>query len=119
MKTTDREASVASTTSETTDALEQLRRRREDEERIAAQNDFLRNSLRGSQRLRALQDNPIEKPPVGVDNEAYADDEVMEKIIGYSELVAALQRLQGHLNKHGLAALAGRVTAAQSLLLGP
>uniref|UniRef100_A0A4Y0BPU3 Guanylate kinase-like domain-containing protein n=2 Tax=Anopheles funestus TaxID=62324 RepID=A0A4Y0BPU3_ANOFN len=98
---------------------EQLRRRREDEERIAAQNDFLRNSLRGSQRLRALQDNPIEKPPVGVDNEAYADDEVVEKIIGYSELVAALQRLQGHLNKHGLAALAGRVTAAQSLLLGP
>ncbi|XP_040161707.1 MAGUK p55 subfamily member 5-A isoform X3 [Anopheles arabiensis] len=102
---------------------EQLRRRREDEERIAAQNDFLRNSLRGSQRLRALQDNPIEKPPVGVDNEAYADDEVVavaaEKIIGYGELVAALQRLQGHLNKHGLAALAGRVTAAQSLLLGP
>ncbi|XP_053670270.1 uncharacterized protein LOC128720617 [Anopheles nili] len=98
---------------------EQLRRRREDEERIAAQNDFLRNSLRGSQRLRALQDNPIEKPPVGVDNEAYADDEVVEKIIGYSELVAALQRLQGHLNKHGLATLAGRVTAAQSLLLGP
>ncbi|XP_058117237.1 protein PALS1 [Anopheles coustani] len=99
---------------------EQLRRRREDEERIAAQNDFLRNSLRGSQRLRALQDNPIEKPPVGVDNEAYADDEVVvEKVIGYSELVAALQRLQGHLNKHGLAALAGRVTAAQSLLLGP
>uniref|UniRef100_A0A182MG91 Guanylate kinase-like domain-containing protein n=1 Tax=Anopheles culicifacies TaxID=139723 RepID=A0A182MG91_9DIPT len=98
---------------------EQLRRRREDEERIAAQNDFLRNSLRGSQRLRALQDNPIEKPPVGVDNEGYADDEVVEKIIGYSELVAALQRLQGHLNKHGLAALAGRVTAAQSLLLGP
>ncbi|XP_058061861.1 uncharacterized protein LOC131212130 [Anopheles bellator] len=99
---------------------EQLRRRREDEERIAAQNEFLRNSLRGSQRLRALQDNPIEKPPVGVDNEAYADDEVVqEKIIGYSELVAALQRLQGHLNKHGLASLAGRVTAAQSLLLGP
>uniref|UniRef100_A0A182QC38 Guanylate kinase-like domain-containing protein n=1 Tax=Anopheles farauti TaxID=69004 RepID=A0A182QC38_9DIPT len=121
---------------------EQLRRRREDEERIAAQNDFLRNSLRGSQRLRALQDNPIEKPPVGVDNEAYAEDEVVEKIIGmhhlrwvpsdgnlirtfarpftgYSELVAALQRLQGHLNKHGLATLAGRVTAAQSLLLGP
>lgn len=99
---------------------EQLRRRREEEERIAAQNDFLRNSLRGSQRLRALQDNPVsEKPAIGVDNEAYADDEEPEKIIGYAELVSALQRLQGHLNKHGLAALAGRVTAAQSLLLGP
>ena len=33
--------------------------------------------------------------------------------------MAALQRLQGHLNKHGLAALAGRVTAAQNLLVGP
>ncbi|XP_055643750.1 uncharacterized protein LOC129779964 isoform X3 [Toxorhynchites rutilus septentrionalis] len=100
---------------------EQLRRRREEEERIAAQNDFLRNSLRASQRLRALQDNPIaEKPASGVDNEAYADDEDQpEKIVGYGELVTALQRLQGHLNKHGLAALAGRVTAAQSLLLGP
>lgn len=100
---------------------EQLRRRREEEERIAAQNDFLRNSLRGSQRLRALQDNPVaaDKPAIGVDNEAYADDEEPEKIIGYAELVSALQRLQSHLNKHGLAALAGRVTAAQSLLLGP
>lgn len=63
---------------------EQLRRRREEEERIAAQNDFLRNSLRGSQRLRALQDNPVaaDKPAIGVDNEAYADDEEPEKIIG-------------------------------------
>ncbi|XP_065088887.1 protein PALS1 isoform X1 [Ochlerotatus camptorhynchus] len=99
---------------------EQLRRRREEEERIAAQNDFLRNSLRSSQRLRALQDNPVvEKPASGVENEAYIEDEEPEKIIGYGELVSALQRLQGHLNKHGLAALAGRVTAAQSLLLGP
>ncbi|XP_058454995.1 uncharacterized protein LOC131432624 isoform X2 [Malaya genurostris] len=98
---------------------EQLRKRREEEERIAAQNDFLRNSIRGSQRLRALQDNPIAEKTIGVDNEAYAEDEEPDKIIGYSELVSALHRLQGHLNKHGLAALAGRVTAAQTLLLGP
>lgn len=31
----------------------------------------------------------------------------------------ALQRLQGQLNKQGFASLAGRVTAAQSCLLGP
>lgn len=62
---------------------EQLRRRREEEERIAAQNDFLRNSLRSSQRLRALQDNPVvEKPASGVENEAYIEDEEPEKIIG-------------------------------------
>lgn len=35
---------------------EQLRRRREEEERIAQQNEFLRNSLRGSRKLKALQD---------------------------------------------------------------
>lgn len=40
-------------------------------------------------------------------------------IVGYNELVAALQNLQGQLNKHGLASLAGRVTNVQSLLLGP
>lgn len=39
--------------------------------------------------------------------------------VGYNELVAALQRLQGQLNKQGFASLAGRVTSAQSLLLGP
>lgn len=33
--------------------------------------------------------------------------------------MAALQNLQGQLNKHGLASLAGRVTNVQSLLLGP
>lgn len=38
---------------------------------------------------------------------------------GYNELVSALQHLQGQLNKHGLASLAGRVTNVQSLLLGP
>lgn len=38
---------------------------------------------------------------------------------GYNELVTALQHLQGQLNKHGLASLAGRVTNVQSLLLGP
>lgn len=40
-------------------------------------------------------------------------------IEGYNELVTALQQLQGTLNKHGLASLAGRVTNVQSLLLGP
>lgn len=38
---------------------------------------------------------------------------------GYAELVEALQRLQGQLNKQGYASLAGRVTEAQSCLLGP
>lgn len=44
---------------------------------------------------------------------------VKKKKSGYNELVTALQHLQGQLNKHGLASLAGRVTNVQSLLLGP
>lgn len=32
--------------------------------------------------------------------------------------MAALQRLQAKLNKHGMGSLAGRITAVQSLLLG-
>lgn len=74
---------------------EQLRRRREEEERIAQQNEFLRNSLRGSRKLKALQDTtasiatPSATPTpskaqqqqtqaamvVGVENEAYLPDE--------------------------------------------
>lgn len=78
---------------------EQLRRRREEEERIAQQNEFLRNSLRGSRKLKALQDTtasigtPTATPTpskaqqqqqtqtqqpamvVGVENEAYLPDE--------------------------------------------
>lgn len=40
-------------------------------------------------------------------------------LAGYGDLVAALQRLQSQLNKQGMASLAGRVTAAQTVLLGP
>jgi MAGUK p55 subfamily protein 5 len=50
---------------------EQLRLRREKEERIAATNEFLRNSVRGSQKLQSLQVEPVERPPIGFDNEAY------------------------------------------------
>ncbi|XP_037727592.1 uncharacterized protein LOC119558285 isoform X4 [Drosophila subpulchrella] len=113
---------------------EQLRRRREEEERIAQQNEFLRNSLRGSRKLKALQDTAT--PPgkavaqqqqqatqvtqvVGVENEAYLPDEDQpqaEQIDGYGELITALTRLQNQLSKSGLSTLAGRVSAAHSVL---
>ncbi|XP_036341807.1 uncharacterized protein LOC118751151 [Rhagoletis pomonella] len=105
---------------------EQLRRRREEEERIAQQNEFLRNSLRGSRKLKALQDNKAaaQQQPVaaervtGVENEAYMDDEEVEKINGYGELIAALTRLQNQLTKNGMSTLAGRVSAAHNVLSG-
>ncbi|XP_032582515.1 MAGUK p55 subfamily member 7 isoform X8 [Drosophila sechellia] len=112
---------------------EQLRRRREEEERIAQQNEFLRNSLRGSRKLKALQDTAtpgkavaqqqqqatLATQVVGVENEAYLPDEDQpqaEQIDGYGELIAALTRLQNQLSKSGLSTLAGRVSAAHSVL---
>ncbi|XP_033171905.1 uncharacterized protein LOC117148561 isoform X10 [Drosophila mauritiana] len=113
---------------------EQLRRRREEEERIAQQNEFLRNSLRGSRKLKALQDTAtpgkavaqqqqqqatLATQVVGVENEAYLPDEDQpqaDQIDGYGELIAALTRLQNQLSKSGLSTLAGRVSAAHSVL---
>ncbi|XP_069966197.1 protein PALS1 isoform X4 [Bactrocera oleae] len=104
---------------------EQLRRRREEEERIAQQNEFLRNSLRGSRKLKALQDNKAaaqQQQPTsaervtGVENEAYLDDEEVEKVNGYGELIAALTRLQNQLTKNGMSTLASRVSAAHNVL---
>lgn len=62
-----------------------MRRRREEEERIAQQNEFLRASLRGSRKLQALQDNHQiinERPPVGIDNDAFIADDDVERILG-------------------------------------
>lgn len=66
---------------------DQLRARREKEERIAATNEFLRNSVRGSEKLRALKAEHIAPPPAGFDNEAYIveddnldDDEINNKV---------------------------------------
>ncbi|XP_068139739.1 protein PALS1 isoform X8 [Drosophila tropicalis] len=116
---------------------EQLRRRREEEERIAQQNEFLRNSLRGSRKLKALQDTATataavgkamaqqqqhqqqQQQATGVENEAYLPDEEVPQTIqidGYGELIAALTRLQSQLSKSGLSTLAGRVSSAHSVL---
>lgn len=60
---------------------EQLRRRKEEEDRIAQENEFLRASLRGSRKLQALQDGPVPQDlPIGVENDAFLeDDEVVER----------------------------------------
>ncbi|XP_045478813.1 protein PALS1 isoform X2 [Harmonia axyridis] len=114
---------------------EQIRKRKEEEERIAAQNEFLNRSLRGSKKLQALE-NRIQ----GTINDAYSDDELVESsgsitptvaaekeivhtTYGYGDLVAAVQRLQLQLKKAGtgggLSGIEGRVAAVQSLLLSP
>ncbi|XP_015834730.1 protein PALS1 isoform X2 [Tribolium castaneum] len=112
---------------------EQIRKRKEEEDRIAAQNDFLKRSLRGSRKLQAL-----ESRPQGSVNDGFAVDEaqdssrsttptlekeVVHTVYGYGDLVASVQRLQLQLKKAGagggLGGLEGRVAAVQSLLLSP
>lgn len=60
---------------------DQLRLRREKEDRIAATNEFLRNSVRGSAKLQQLKADHI-APPVGFDNDAYLieDDDDVNKL---------------------------------------
>ncbi|XP_041981344.1 protein PALS1 isoform X2 [Aricia agestis] len=101
---------------------EQLRQRKEAEERIAAQNEFLRTSLRGSNKLQALEQHPPHpQHPPGFVNDAYEEDEVPQlyRLVDYQEVCAALTRLQKSLATNGEAALAARVSGAASALLGP
>lgn len=58
-----------------------MRRRREEEDRIAQQNEFLRASLRGSRKLQALQEQDP-RSTVGVENDAFIADDEGERIIG-------------------------------------
>lgn len=53
---------------------EQIRKRKEEEERIAAQTEFLNRSLRGSRKLQAL-----ESRPQGTINDAFqAEDDLQD-----------------------------------------
>lgn len=67
---------------------EQLRKRKEEEERIAAQNEFLNRSLRGSRKLQALENRPQ-----GSINDAFTEDDAHESsrsttpVLGEKEVV--------------------------------
>ncbi|XP_045536926.1 protein PALS1 isoform X4 [Papilio machaon] len=98
---------------------EQLRQRKEAEERIAAQNEFLRTSLRGSHKLQALESTPGGTAFV---NDAYEEDidEVspLYTIIDYEDVIAALSRLQSALQAAGaVCAGAARGAAGAATLL--
>ncbi|KAK7601156.1 hypothetical protein V9T40_008597 [Parthenolecanium corni] len=97
---------------------EALRKRKEEEDRLAQEAEFLNRSLRGSKKLQALESTPAEKATsTGIDNTAYADDEnisvhhteaeqifheEIHKILNHGELFASLQRLQLQLKKAGI-----------------
>ncbi|KAK3916048.1 MAGUK p55 subfamily member 5 [Frankliniella fusca] len=110
--------------------VEQMRQRRAEEERQAAQAEFLNRSLRGSRKLQALQE-PQAQPQVqphaqdkraGVVNDGYSSAEdadlepelpvddpnsVVHRVISYGELVASIQRLQLQLKKTGNSTISG------------
>ncbi|XP_061717775.1 protein PALS1 isoform X1 [Cydia pomonella] len=103
---------------------EQLRQRKEAEERAAAQNEFLRTSLRGSNKLQALESTP--SGGTAFVNDAYDpyDDELdgestLYNLVDYQEVSAALTRIQKALGSAGESALAARVAGAASALLCP
>ncbi|XP_063927834.1 protein PALS1 isoform X2 [Zophobas morio] len=113
---------------------EQIRKRKEEEDRIAAQTEFLNRSLRGSRKLQALESRPQGSVNDAFDDENQessrsttpapaAEKEVVHTVYGYGDLVASVQRLQMQLKKAGagggLGGLEGRVAAVQSLLLSP
>lgn len=48
-----------------------LRKRKEDEDRVAQQNEFLNRSLRGSKKLRELEHEP---PETGIVNDGFSSE---------------------------------------------
>ncbi|XP_059044953.1 protein PALS1 isoform X3 [Achroia grisella] len=102
---------------------EQLRQRKEVEERIAAQNEFLRTSLRSSHKLQALESTPPSSGTAFI-NDAYEDDlsddsTHLYTVVDYQEVCAALSRVQKALGANGESALAARVAGAAGVLLCP
>jgi MAGUK p55 subfamily protein 5 len=51
---------------------EALRKRKEEEDRVAQQNEFLNSSVRGSQKLQALESHSTLPSPTGVVNDGYS-----------------------------------------------
>ncbi|XP_045774147.1 protein PALS1 isoform X3 [Maniola jurtina] len=100
---------------------EQLRQRKEAEERIAAQNEFLRNSLRNSSKLQVLANEPSSTAFVNDAYEEDASDEASQlyALVDYQEVCAALSRIQKALASSGESALAARVAGTASVLLCP
>ena len=71
-----------------------LRKRKEEEERIAQEVEFLNGSLRDSKKLQALEKSHVKvpTPPSGIDNNAYADDESVSAAAATTTTTAAARQ---------------------------
>ncbi|XP_067138667.1 protein PALS1 isoform X1 [Centruroides vittatus] len=105
---------------------EDIRKRKEEEERIAKEEEFLRSSLRGSKKLQALESKP---PRTGIVNTAFELEEgdsgihptgksadrlvgdvveggrpqppELKRLVGVSELLHSLSRIKSHYSNNG------------------
>ncbi|KAG8178780.1 hypothetical protein JTE90_022410 [Oedothorax gibbosus] len=88
---------------------DEIYKRKLAEEKQAKENEFLRNSIRGSKKLQALEANPPLPPKHGVENDAFELEAIgktetlqgrtpeLEKTFGASELLQSLYRLSSSL----------------------
>ncbi|XP_022246458.1 MAGUK p55 subfamily member 5-like isoform X2 [Limulus polyphemus] len=111
---------------------EDIRKRKEEEERIACEEEFLRSSLRGSKKLQALESKPQPLPRSGIINTAFeledgdtgalpighqekgligdvidlagdqAEPEELKKLVDHQELLSSFNRLQTYLQNSGI-----------------
>lgn len=103
---------------------EALRKRKEEEDRVAQQNEFLNRSVRGSRKLQALESHATPQSPSGVVNDGYSsaeeadlapppaaeDDsksESLRRVIGEYYTISCVSQLllSGHQYKFGITAL--------------
>ena len=69
---------------------EDLRKRKQEEERQAYEEEFLRTSLRGSKKLQALEESRAAPPSTGIVNPIYQqDDEEIQRLAGDSHSQSA------------------------------
>ncbi|XP_022240973.1 LOW QUALITY PROTEIN: MAGUK p55 subfamily member 5-A-like [Limulus polyphemus] len=114
---------------------EDIRKRKEEEERIAQEEEFLRSSLRGSRKLQALESTPQTIPRSGIVNTAFdleesniatlpvgqqgknliggvvnlpgdlGECEELKRIVDYQEILMSFDRLQTYLHNNGIKSL--------------
>jgi len=88
---------------------EDLRRRKENEERVAQEKEFLRSSLRDSRKLQALESRPPPKLPSGIVNDGYSSTEDADGVVATTDITPAtsdsLHRIVSeYLSDHSLVA---------------
>jgi len=93
---------------------EALRKRKEEEDRVAQQNEFLNRSVRGSCKLQALESYCTSQSPSGVVNDGYssADEVDLAPAAAAEEEGAKHESLHRVIGEHCTSACTGSVKLA-------